>query len=92
MHDVPSDSLVYLFIGVQLLGFCTAWLARLSIGQRFQGLTQAVFFLIFCVVGLSAMQAFQFGATYWLASGFTLCAMTLIAICDFSHHRRVTVF
>ncbi len=91
MLAMEATTFFWSFLSVNLLGFVSAWVARLIGGSRRQVAAQMLFFMLLCAVGLITITAWQFGPSYWLASGTTLTTMVLIAVCDFSHCRDVVI-
>ncbi len=87
MLALEASMFFWSFLGIHLVGFASAWTARLITGARRQAIAQAMFYLLLSGVGYTTVVAWQFGAGYWLASGATLSTMVLIAITDFTHWR-----
>jgi hypothetical protein len=85
IDSVGSESALWMFGLVQLMGLTAAWLSRVSEGSVLQAWAQGWFMLSLVLAGLATAVASGFGPGYWLLSAATLGTMIIEAVCDFRH-------
>jgi hypothetical protein len=91
MANLNPSTQLWIMGGIQVLGFVSAWLARLSEGSGHQTKCQRLFLLSLILMGgLTMAAAAGLQPTYWLAPAFTLALMILVVICDFRNCDRST--
>ncbi len=91
MANLNPSTQFWILGGVQIFGFVSAWLARLSEGSGHQAKCQGLFLLGLVLMGALTMAAAAgLQPTYWLAPAFTLAVMILVVICDFRNADRST--
>ena len=89
MGGLDFPALLWILVGIQLLGLLTAWLTRITEGSWCQSWCQWAFFACLGLVGVATVVSIGLGPGCWLPSGATLSSMVLAAICDFSDASRV---
>jgi len=85
MNGFDSSTILWLFIGAQIVGVFTAWLARLSENSPRQTVIQWLFFGILSLMGVITMLAMTVGPGCWIACSTTFAVMVLTVTCDFRH-------
>ncbi len=85
MNGFDSYTVLWLFIGAQVIGVSSAWLARISEGSPRQHVSQWLFFGILSLMGVITMLALALGPGCWIASSTTFAVMVLTVTCDFRH-------
>jgi hypothetical protein len=92
MNGLDSPAMVWLLIGAQLIGFTSAWLARLSEGSAGQTLSQYMFCGMLPLMGVATIIALAVGPGCWLGCSATLAAMVLTVTCDFRGSREAATW
>jgi hypothetical protein len=87
-----SPSVLWLLVAAQLLGFCCAWLARLSEGSRCQAVSQCAFCLALPLMGAATAISLAAGSGFWIACALTLTLMVLTVTCDFRRGREAATW
>ncbi len=83
MNGFDSSTVLWLFIGAQVLGVFSAWFARLSEGSPRQQVIHWLFFGILSLMGVITILALSIGPGCWIACSTTLAFMILTVTCDF---------
>lgn len=92
MNGFDSPTVMWLLIAAQLIGFFSAWLARLSEGSAGQTMSQWTFFGILPLMGAATIVALAVGPGCWLACSATLAVMVLTVTCDFRGSREAATW
>ncbi len=79
-----SAGLPTIWIGVHVIGLAAAWLVRLHVGRRREGITQLGFFACLPLIASATVVGQQMCLTIWPLSAGTLAVMTVLATADFS--------
>lgn len=88
MPALDTAANLWIFVGVQLIGMTSAWVARLSEGSVHQEFCQKFFFLSLVLMGLATMLTAAGRPGLWMTSAVTLAISLLVVICDFRHASR----
>ncbi|MGI9455280.1 MAG: hypothetical protein ACR2NU_01895 [Aeoliella sp.] len=72
-----------IWISLHVLGLVTAWLVRMHLGSRHEGLIQFGFLACLPMIALATVVGQQLCLTLWPLSACTLAVMIVMAIADF---------
>ncbi|MBN2292090.1 MAG: hypothetical protein JXM70_06675 [Pirellulales bacterium] len=90
--DVFSPStVIWIVIGVQMLGLFGALLSRLGEGSPGEGRCQCFFLFCLALVGTTTIAAMSLDPGAWLTCGATLSIMVLIALYDCGTAKEIAV-
>ena len=92
MFSIEPSQLGWVLGCVQVLGLVSAWVARVSVGSRYQLAWQRLFLGSLLVVGASTIVSLGLNPGCWVVSGATMALMVLTVTCDFGHSRRAAAW
>lgn len=70
------------FIAVQILGFASAWVARVCLGTCMQRYGHQLFLAALGMIGVATFVSFMSGSGMWLLSGLNMATMVIMAVVD----------
>lgn len=70
------------FIAVQILGFASAWVARVCLGTCMQRYGHQLFMAALALIGVATFLSFMHGSGMWLLSGLNMATMVIMAVVD----------
>lgn len=72
----------WMFVAVQVLGFASAWIARVCLGTTMERYGHQLFLAALALIGVATFLSFMNGSGLWLFSGLNMATMVIMAVVD----------